>query len=265
MEKVCSPAFLLRGSKVTYLALRRLPVEQRWPTLRLRLWALEDVQAWRACLGLALGSWTSRMAHRVQRDGERSPWRKDGRALRWSRSCVSSSRQRNRSERGALSISPPFSCSVLIEALSGLPQLPTVGQLLPPHRASSHRRTQDVQVAQELHHDRRRSHAVHGSSIAIRVLVPDLERQARLQGGVYAGGSRRGGSSQRAFSFVLFNNGSLTPTHSRRTSSASSTLSLPRPKPTLSLPTGTITLSKPNATSSLSQACHPSNLSSHLH
>lgn len=41
----------------------------------------------------------------------------------------------------------------LTGVLPGLPQLPSVGKLLHSHRSLAHRRSQDEQVAEELHYD----------------------------------------------------------------------------------------------------------------
>jgi len=43
----------------------------------------------------------------------------------------------------------------------GVPRLPSMGQLLPSHRSPPHRRIENVQVTQELHHNRRCPRKVH--------------------------------------------------------------------------------------------------------
>jgi hypothetical protein len=63
-----------------------------------------------------------------------------------------------------------------------------MGQLLPPHRSPPHRGSQDVQVVEELHHNRRCAQHLLGTPTPLRIFAAELGGAIGLQGERDAGG-----------------------------------------------------------------------------
>ena len=187
---------------------RRLAHLDDGQALGVRLCAVEVVQAGRAGVAVAMGPGPPRVAHRVLGHGDGRPRRGHGRPLGRRRPRVPTPRQRARAERGAslalsacaltLSRSDPQTEALAAPTPAGVPQLPPMGQLLPAHGSPAHRGPQDVQVAQELYHDRRRPREVLGAPAPVRLPPPELERPPRLQGELDAGGPQRRVFAERA-------------------------------------------------------------------
>ena len=140
---------------------------------RARLRAVEGVQARGAVVGEPVGRGASRVAHRVQRDVQRRPGRGGGHQRRRDRSQLSAPRKSAR-------------------AVGGVLRREAVGELLRAQRSPAHRRAEDVEESEELHHDTRRAEDVHRAAAAVFVPASPVERPHGFDPRVWRRGGRVG-------------------------------------------------------------------------